>query len=783
MARNPVNKENVLSAEELAARKKAQELKANASRIANQILVLTRNGLFVSLRFLDVALTQFKYLPSEAIDTIATSGEYLIYNPGYIIERYMQDKQALSRDYLHIVLHCIFRHPFVSEKLNERYWNLACDIAVEGIINELDVRQARTRNSAEIEDEINKIRKLVKQMTAEYIYSFLMKEETSQKDIARWEKLFKRDDHNVWWEIARKIAEEMRRRAEEEKQSDREKADEPKALKDDENLPDEEAASEDSEDAAEVDDDENQDEDASDESAENGTDSEDEIDENDETENDGEDEESDATDIDEDEQEETEPEEGDIVEENVEDEYSSTPGDQLDGEDDGEADPESETEDTGEEGDGDGSGGGNPGDDAEQSEEEGSERPNETPTDDLTGSDENDKQESDKKPDNNMEGQSPEGQRDEQPDENIFDDQNNKRNTDPSGNAKEQKGKNSQNGEHTAGTGGGGAGTQEAWEHEFGADKRSGGDKDDENRRQLDGEINPNSEREDGKDDGRLESAEPTRGEYDEETEQDNPPSYMHNDEEQRELEDKWKDISERLLVDLETSSKEWGDKSDSMLMGIKKINRDKYDYATFLRKFSTLREDIQINDDEFDYIYYTYGMNHYRNIPLIEPLEYKEVRKVRDFVIAIDTSGSCAGEVVQKFLDKTYSIFSQQENFFRKINLHIIQCDAEIQSDIKITDKQAFDDYMKDIQFRGFGGTDFRPVFEYVDYLIENNEFDDLKGLIYFTDGNGTYPKHRPPYETAFVFVDDDEFDYEVPSWAMKLVLETGEIMDEIEL
>ena len=82
MARNPVNKENVLSAEELAARKKAQELKANASRIANQILVLTRNGLFVSLRFLDVALTQFKYLPSEAIDTVATSGEYLIYNPG-----------------------------------------------------------------------------------------------------------------------------------------------------------------------------------------------------------------------------------------------------------------------------------------------------------------------------------------------------------------------------------------------------------------------------------------------------------------------------------------------------------------------------------------------------------------------------------------------------------------------------------------------------------------------------------------------------------------------------
>ena len=85
------------------------------------------------------------------------------------------------------------------------------------------------------------------------------------------------------------------------------------------------------------------------------------------------------------------------------------------------------------------------------------------------------------------------------------------------------------------------------------------------------------------------------------------------------------------------------------------------------------MREDIQINPEEFDYVYYTFGMERYGNIPLIEPLEYKEVRKVRDFVIAIDTSGSCAGEVVQKFLDKTYSLFTQQENFFKKINLHIL--------------------------------------------------------------------------------------------------------------
>ena len=71
--------------------------------------------------------------------------------------------------------------------------------------------------------------------------------------------------------------------------------------------------------------------------------------------------------------------------------------------------------------------------------------------------------------------------------------------------------------------------------------------------------------------------------------------------------------------------------------------------------------------------------------------------------------------------------------------------------------------------------------MFEYVNTMIDAGEFDDLKGLIYFTDGNGTYPKRRPPYETAFIFVDDDEFEYQVPSWARKLVLETSDITEEV--
>ena len=160
-----------------------------------------------------------------------------------------------------------------------------------------------------------------------------------------------------------------------------------------------------------------------------------------------------------------------------------------------------------------------------------------------------------------------------------------------------------------------------------------------------------------------------------------------------------------------------------------------------------------------------------------VEPLEYKEVKRIREFVIAIDTSGSVAGEQVQAFLQKTYNILQSTESFFSRINVHIIQCDADIQEDAKITSREEFDEYLKTMALRGLGGTDFRPVFAYVDKLREMKEFQNLKGLIYFTDGWGTFPAQKPDYDAAFVFVDDGENNYDVPPWAIKLVLQKEEI------
>ncbi len=234
---------------------------------------------------------------------------------------------------------------------------------------------------------------------------------------------------------------------------------------------------------------------------------------------------------------------------------------------------------------------------------------------------------------------------------------------------------------------------------------------------------------------------------------------------------EEWRKISERVKADLRSFSKDKNN-AQSMEENLKEATRERYDYTAFLKRFMVMGETVQVNDDEFDYIYYTYGLSRYGNMPLVEPLEYKDTNKIRDFVIAIDTSASCRGEVVQAFLDKTYQIMRQGENFFRKINVHIIQCDNEVRSDTKITCQADFDEFLSSGKLKGFGGTDFRPVFEYVEALKAEGEFDNLKGLLYFTDGYGIYPGQMPDYDTAFIFLKDDGDVPEVPPWAIKIIL-----------
>lgn len=198
-----------------------------------------------------------------------------------------------------------------------------------------------------------------------------------------------------------------------------------------------------------------------------------------------------------------------------------------------------------------------------------------------------------------------------------------------------------------------------------------------------------------------------------------------------------------------------------------------KRNYNKFLRLFTVEREELQLDMEAFDYIPYLYGLSHYGNLPFLEPLEYTEAKKLEELVIAIDTSASCKRPTVQRFLQETYAVLGQQENFFKKLRVHIIQCDCYVQEDVKVTCEKEWKEYLRHIKIQGGGGTDFRPVFRYVNEMLADGRLKNLKALLYFTDGDGIYPREKPDYEAVFLLTKEPPKEANVPSWATLLYMD----------
>ena len=231
-----------------------------------------------------------------------------------------------------------------------------------------------------------------------------------------------------------------------------------------------------------------------------------------------------------------------------------------------------------------------------------------------------------------------------------------------------------------------------------------------------------------------------------------------------------WDKISRRMEQELNLRGADSASGIDAMKTQIKE-GKSRRSYKDFLRKFTVLKEELHCDYDEFDLNYYSYGLRLYKNMPLIEPLESREVTKISEFVIVIDTSYSTNGPLVQKFLEETFQIIQERDSFFHKSQIRIIQCDNQVHSDTIIKEQRDIPKLLHNFELIGGGGTDFRPAFSYINKLLENGEFQNLKGVLYFTDGKGIYPAKRPPYETAFLFLEEEEHP-DVPAWAMKLIL-----------
>lgn len=241
-----------------------------------------------------------------------------------------------------------------------------------------------------------------------------------------------------------------------------------------------------------------------------------------------------------------------------------------------------------------------------------------------------------------------------------------------------------------------------------------------------------------------------------------------------RELEEEWKKNADRMKVEMESSGHDASDEAGSLLRTLKFVQKKRKSYKSFLKRFAVMHEETKIDPDSFDYGFYQYGLELFGNIPLVEENEYRESRKIKTLVIAIDTSASCQETLVQRFLNETADILDRQESFFHRANILILECDDRVQEEIYLKSPKELKRFAEGFNVRGGYGTDFRPAFRRVAELVRAGQLPDLKGMMYFTDGFGTFPEKKVPWDTAIVLFGDEACETEkLPDWAYILYLD----------
>ena len=170
---------------------KAASSLAEAEALALDILKLSRNTLMVHLRFLQPALCALD-LETDPETTMATDGSFIYYQFLHILRLYQVQKELVMRDYLHVVLHCIYHHPFVGKQVDPDLWNLSCDIAVE------DTACTRTNGQAGI---IEALQRELPLLSAEAIYHYFKTMDWDPETIYTMRDSFYADDHHIWYHL------------------------------------------------------------------------------------------------------------------------------------------------------------------------------------------------------------------------------------------------------------------------------------------------------------------------------------------------------------------------------------------------------------------------------------------------------------------------------------------------------------------------------------------------------------------------------------------------------
>lgn len=207
-------------------------------------------------------------------------------------------------------------------------------------------------------------------------------------------------------------------------------------------------------------------------------------------------------------------------------------------------------------------------------------------------------------------------------------------------------------------------------------------------------------------------------------------------DKEKENLEKEWKDN----VMAAATSQKMQGNMPEWMEEFVGGIKEPKLHYTELLRDFL---EDKAKND---------YSMMHpntryaqvTRDCGMALPGMYSE--EVGNIGFIIDSSGSISIEEKERYATEISKVLED----FPNMDIDVVYVDTRVASVQHLTN----DDLPIELNFKGGGGTNFRPGFEW----FEENGVEP-KAVIYFTDGwCRTFPKEEPEYPVLWLCTSGEE-------------------------
>ena len=111
------------------------------------------------------------------------------------------------------------------------------------------------------------------------------------------------------------------------------------------------------------------------------------------------------------------------------------------------------------------------------------------------------------------------------------------------------------------------------------------------------------------------------------------------------------------------------------------------------------------------------------------------------EITVAVDTSGSIRPGEMDEFLSEVSALKGQM-----RARVTLLACDSQIVEGAPWV-FEPWEDFSCPAKIQGGGGTDFRPVFKWVDKQGQNPEL-----LVYFTDAQGQFPATEPNYPVIWL-------------------------------